>query len=133
LAFADYIHHDRDMLTALMERWDLNLNTFHFPIGEMIVTLEDVYWITRLPIRGKLVNMVLILGMEQAERWVVWLTGLDDVNYRKRGISLMRHVPEDPPAWGDLRLRLLIAYLLDAIIYLDKSSEIFLMGMVPII
>jgi len=63
----------------------------------------------------------------------VWLIGLDDVNHRKRGISLMRHVPEDPPAWDDLRLRLLIACLLDAIIYPDKSSETFLMGMVPII
>jgi len=63
----------------------------------------------------------------------VWLTGSDDVNHRKRGISLMRHVPEDPPARGDLQLRLLIACLLDAIIYPDKSSEIFLVGMVPII
>ena len=45
----------------------------------------------------------------------------------------MRHIPEDPPAWGDLWMRLLIAYLLDAIIYLDKSSETFPMGMVPII
>lgn len=63
-----------------------------------MVTLEDVYQITRLPIRGKLVNMVPIPSMEQAERWVVWLTSSDDVNHRKRGISLMRHVPEDPPA-----------------------------------
>lgn len=52
------------MLTALMERWDPNSNTFHLPTGEMMVTLEDVYWITRLPIRGKLVNMVLVPGME---------------------------------------------------------------------
>ena len=96
-----------------MERWDPNSNTFHLPIGEMKVTLEDIYQIIRLPIRGKLVNMVPVSSMEQAERWVVWLTGSDDVNHRKRGISLMRHVSEDQPAWGDLRLRLLIAYLLD--------------------
>jgi len=43
LVFADYIYHDRDMLTALMERWDPNLNTFHLSTGEMMVTLEDVY------------------------------------------------------------------------------------------
>jgi len=42
--------------------------------------------------------MIPILSMDQDERWVVWLTGLDDVNHRKRGVSLMRHVPEDPPA-----------------------------------
>ena len=45
----------------------------------------------------------------------------------------MRHVPEDSPAWDDLWLKLLIACLLDAIVYLEKSSETFSMGMVPII
>jgi len=133
LAFSDYIYHDRDMLIALMEKWDPNSNTFYLSTREMIVTLEDVYWITRLPIRGKLVNMVLIPGMEQAERWAMWLTGSDDINHKKREISLMRHVPKDPPARGDLRLRLLITYMLDAIVYPDKSSKKFPMGMVPII
>jgi len=121
------------MLTALMERWDLNSNTFHLPIGELTVTLEDVYRITRLPIKGKLVNMTPILSMDQAERWAIWLTGLNEVNHKKRGVSLVRYIPKDPPAQGDLRLRLLITYLLDAIIYPDKSSETFPMGMVPII
>jgi len=102
LAFADYIYHDRDMLLALMERWDPNSNIFHLLTGEITITLEDVYSITRMPIRGKLVNMIPVLSMEQAERWAVWLMGLDDVNHRKRGISLMRHVPKDPPTWGDL-------------------------------
>lgn len=45
----------------------------------------------------------------------------------------MRHILENPPAWGDLRMRLLITFLLDAIIYPNKSSKTFLMGMVPII
>ena len=98
-----------------------------------MITLEDVYRITRLPIRGKLVNMVPVPGMDQAERWAVWLTSSNDVNHRKRGISLMRYVLEDPLAWGDLRLRLLIACMLDAIVYPNKSSDTFLVGMVPII
>jgi len=42
--------------------------------------------------------MIPILSMDQAKRWAVWLTRLDDVNHRKRGVSLMRHVLEDPPA-----------------------------------
>jgi len=98
-----------------------------------MVNLEDVYRITRLSIRGKLVNMIPILSMDQVERWVVWMTISDDVNHRKRGVSLMRHVLEDYPTRDDLRLRLLMTYLLDAIIYPDKSSEIFPIGMVPII
>lgn len=64
LAFANYIYNDRDMLIALMERWSPNSNTFNLPTGEITVTLEDVYRITRLPIIGKLVNMVPIPNME---------------------------------------------------------------------
>lgn len=86
------------MLIALMERWDSNSNTFHLHTEEITITLEDVYRITRLPIKDKLVNMISILSMDHAERWVVWLMRSDEVNHKKRGVSLMRHVPEDPPA-----------------------------------
>lgn len=120
-------------MIALMERWDPNSNTFHLPTGEITVTLKDIYKTTRLSIKGRLVNMAPILSMEYVEEWALWLTGLDDVNYKMIGVSLMRHVPKNLLAWGDLRMRLLIAYLLDAIIYLDKSSETFPIGMVPLI
>jgi len=52
------------MMIVLIERWDHNSNTFHLPTREIMVTLEDIYKITRLPIRGKLMNMVLVLSME---------------------------------------------------------------------
>jgi len=89
LVFVDYIYHDRDMLTTLMERWDPNSNTFHLPIGEIIVTLKDVYRITRLPIRGKLVNMAFIPNMERGEEWAMWPIGSDEMNHKKRGCSLL--------------------------------------------
>lgn len=64
LAFIDYIYHDQDMIIALMERWDPNSNTFHLPISEITMMLEDIYRITTLPIRGKLVNMAPVPNME---------------------------------------------------------------------
>lgn len=99
LAFADYIFHDQDMLIALMERWDPNSNTFHLPTGKITVTLEDIYMITRLPIMGKLVNMAPVPSMEQVEAWAMCLIGSDVMNYKKRGVYLLRHVPDNPPAW----------------------------------
>lgn len=133
LDFLYYIYHDQDMLTTLMEWWYPNSNTVHLPTREIIVTLKDLYRITRLPIRGKLGNMTLVPSMEQAKKWDIWLTGLDEVNHKKKGVFLMRHVLEDAPTWYDLWLRFLIAYLLDAIIYPNKSNETFLVGMVSII
>lgn len=44
-----------DLLTALAERWHSETCTFHLPMGEMTVTLEDVYRILHIPIDGELI------------------------------------------------------------------------------
>lgn len=41
------------MLMVLMERWDEDTSTLLLPVGEMTITLEDVYHILCLPIRGE--------------------------------------------------------------------------------
>ncbi|CAL1379050.1 unnamed protein product [Linum trigynum] len=43
---------DNDLLTAMAERWRPELHTFHFPEGEMKITLKDVAILTGLPITG---------------------------------------------------------------------------------
>ncbi|XP_059070641.1 protein MAINTENANCE OF MERISTEMS-like [Cryptomeria japonica] len=43
------------LLTALAERWHSETCTFHLPMGEMTVTLEDVYRILHIPIDGELI------------------------------------------------------------------------------
>ncbi|KAH9312294.1 hypothetical protein KI387_027329, partial [Taxus chinensis] len=47
------IDRDHSLMVALIERWDPAANVFHLPTGEMTVTLEDVYRILRLPIKGE--------------------------------------------------------------------------------
>ncbi|XP_074337098.1 protein MAINTENANCE OF MERISTEMS-like [Apium graveolens] len=49
---------DIRLITALIERWRPETNSFHFPFGEMTVTLEDVYMIPGLPITGRVVTHV---------------------------------------------------------------------------
>ena len=41
------------LITALVERWRPETNTFHFTFGEMTVTLEDVYMLMGLPVVGE--------------------------------------------------------------------------------
>ena len=43
---------DKALITALVERWRLETNTFHMPVGEVEVTLEDVACLWGLPIHG---------------------------------------------------------------------------------
>lgn len=47
-------YHDA-MLMALVKRWNVDTCTFHLPSSKMIVTLEDVHRIFRVPIHGHVV------------------------------------------------------------------------------
>ena len=42
------------LLTGLVDHWRPETHTFHFPCGEMTVTLRDMTMLTRLPISGTL-------------------------------------------------------------------------------
>ncbi|KAL8499009.1 hypothetical protein ACS0TY_022099 [Phlomoides rotata] len=49
---------DRSLISALVERWRKETNTFHMTIGEVTVSLEDVAYLLGLPIDGKPVTGV---------------------------------------------------------------------------
>ena len=46
---------DRALLSALVDRWRPETHTFHFPVGEMAVTLQDVSMLLGLPHDGRAV------------------------------------------------------------------------------
>jgi hypothetical protein len=45
------------MLMALLERWDANTSIFHLLFEEMIVELEDIHHILRLPNEGETIHI----------------------------------------------------------------------------
>jgi Plant mobile domain len=47
---------DKDLITAMVERWRRETHTFHFPIGEMTITLKNVSCLWALPINGYLIT-----------------------------------------------------------------------------
>ncbi|KAK9743265.1 hypothetical protein RND81_03G227400 [Saponaria officinalis] len=46
-------HIDMPLISAFVERWQPDTNTFHLPFGEMSILLHDVEKILRLPIHGR--------------------------------------------------------------------------------
>ncbi|CAN1162196.1 Serine/threonine-protein phosphatase 7 long form homolog [Linum perenne] len=43
---------DLELITALVDRWRLETNTFHLYHGEATITMEDVHFITSLTVDG---------------------------------------------------------------------------------
>lgn len=47
---------DKILVSALVERWQPETNTFHMPFGEMSISLDDVFNILGIPITGSSVS-----------------------------------------------------------------------------
>ncbi|PKA50956.1 Serine/threonine-protein phosphatase 7 long form like [Apostasia shenzhenica] len=65
IRYLDYIILDHRLLAALVRRLSLETNTFHLPVGEMIVTLQDIAVILGIRIDGN----PLISHVHVAERY----------------------------------------------------------------
>ncbi|KAK9148640.1 hypothetical protein Scep_007397 [Stephania cephalantha] len=49
----------KTLISAFVERWQLDTNTFHLPFGEMSITLEDVSTLLHISVMGKVVDCAL--------------------------------------------------------------------------
>ena len=67
---------DPGLISAFMERWHRQTSTFHLPVGELTITLDDVACLLHLPIIGALLRFEP-LGMDEA---VLLLTKLLEVS-----------------------------------------------------
>lgn len=56
LPFCMFKHIDMPLISAFVERWQPDTNSFHLPFGEMTIMLHDVWQILRIPIDGRLVS-----------------------------------------------------------------------------
>ncbi|PKU70974.1 Serine/threonine-protein phosphatase 7 long form like [Dendrobium catenatum] len=68
---------DHHLLTALFERWSQQTNTFHLPVGEMSITLQDVSMILGIQIDGPSFVGHPVVG--SGRRWLSWPDCCDDL------------------------------------------------------
>lgn len=56
LCITDYSTVNHVVLNAFVERWHSKTSSFHLPLGEMSITLDNVLCLLHLPIRGRLLD-----------------------------------------------------------------------------
>ncbi|KAL0927843.1 hypothetical protein M5K25_002058 [Dendrobium thyrsiflorum] len=72
-----YLRMDHHLLTALVERWSPQTNSFHLTVGEMTITLQDVAMILGVQIDGPALVGQSIVGARR--RWLTWPDCCDDL------------------------------------------------------
>ncbi|KAH1225123.1 Protein MAIN-LIKE 1 [Glycine max] len=97
---------DRGLLSAFVERWHRETSSFHLPVGELTITLDDVSSLLHLSVIGDLhafeplhvddaVQMLVDLLMSATNVHVVYLEALRDLNMTERyawGVAALVHM-----------------------------------------
>ncbi|XP_058766847.1 protein MAIN-LIKE 1-like [Vicia villosa] len=76
LCMTGYSIINHDMQGAFVEWWHKKTSYFHFPVGELTITLHDVACLLHLPIRGRLLDHSRIQRVEAIE-WMMDYLGMD--------------------------------------------------------
>jgi len=67
------------MIRALCERWHTETSSFHLPVGEMTITLDDVYNLLHLPIQGRMLDHDAVVDRDHGIDLMTRLLGMSDV------------------------------------------------------
>ena len=129
-----FIQYDWGLITALVERWCVETHTFHLPVGETTITLQDVGIILGLPVDG-----IAVTGIDQTRSREQWqalcqeLLGftppIDAISGARLRLTTVRahftaHLPEDAADVTVQQMaRCYCMLLIGGSLFLDKSGN----------
>ncbi|KAH9328701.1 hypothetical protein KI387_000809, partial [Taxus chinensis] len=118
---------DHGLLTVLAERWHSESQCFRLPTGEMIVTIEDVWWIPHMLMVGTLIKYSSDVGMIRVVCSALF--GVDDIPHDGMTIALHKCISNPTLHRGPLYIMSLISGFL----LTDKTRISFLRGLLPLV
>jgi len=127
-----YEYADKGLISAFVERWHQEINSFHLPVGEMTVTLDDVSMLFHLPIIGQfcpnvpidnvgaMAPLIELLGVDRAKA----IAELRQCRGPHVRLSWLRDLYEDycETEQCEYTARAYLLHLIGCTIFTDKSS-----------
>ena len=66
------------MVRALCERWHTETSSFHLPVGEMTITLDNVYNLLHIPIQSRMLDHDEVMDRDREIDLMTRLLGMSD-------------------------------------------------------
>jgi len=82
LIYTRYSSVTHAMIRALCERWHTETSSFHLPVGEMTITLDDVYNLLHIPIQGHMLDHDAIMDRDRGLDLMIRLLGISEADAR---------------------------------------------------
>ncbi|KAH9298633.1 hypothetical protein KI387_030315, partial [Taxus chinensis] len=118
---------DHGLLTVLVKRWHNESQCFRLPTSEMIVTIEDVWQILRVPMMGTLIEYSSDAGLIIAACSALF--SLDDIPHDGMIVALHECISDPTLHRGPLYIMVLISGFL----LTDKTGTSFSRGLLPLV
>lgn len=120
-------HLNIPLISAFVERWHLETNTFHMPFGEMSITLHDVFYILRISVTGKPIitkcdistmkmHLEILLDLPFEQIKAMWKSGTIKFSIIEERLSGDHMQPE-------FIARGYLLWLLGGTLFVDKSTD----------
>ena len=82
LIYTGYSSVTHAMIRALCEKWHTETSCFHLPVGEMTITLGDVYNLLHIPIQGHMLDHDAEMDRDCGLDLIIRLLGMSKVDAR---------------------------------------------------
>jgi len=82
LIYTGYLTVTHAMIRALCERWHTETSSFHLPVGEMTIILDDVHNLLHIRIHGRMLDHDEAMGRDRAIDLMTRLLGMSDDDAR---------------------------------------------------
>lgn len=125
--------HDHALITAFLERWQPETNSFHLLEGEVTITLEDVHRILGIQCHGEPVRLILAQpGEEEAELERFRAHFASALEVKSYHLAKLWTIIKDRRVDRQIREAAYLGYIVGSTLFIDKTGTKIMRSLVEL-